>query len=72
MDDVSETMARVTITKKGRPRAVLLSADDYESLVETLDVLSDPELMASIKQSEKEIKEGKFKTLEELEKELKP
>lgn len=70
VSDVSETMARITITKQGRPRAVLLSADEYEEIIETLEVLSDPKIMASIKQSEKDIKAGRVIPYEEVAKEL--
>jgi prevent-host-death family protein len=45
---VQGTWERVTITKNGRPVAVLMAVEDLESLVETLEVLSDPEAMAAI------------------------
>lgn len=45
---VHGTWERVTITKNGRPVAVLMAVEDLESLIETLEVLSDPEAMAAI------------------------
>jgi prevent-host-death family protein len=45
---VEGTWERVTITKNGRPAAVLIAPDDLESLLETLEVLSDPDAMAAI------------------------
>ena len=45
---VQGTWERVTITKNGRPAAVLIAPDDLESLLETLEILSDPEAMAAI------------------------
>jgi len=39
---------RVVITKNGSTAAVLMSADDLESLEETLAVLSDPAAMADL------------------------
>lgn len=45
---VHGTWERVTITKNGRPVAVLMAVDDLESLIETVEVLSDPEAMAAI------------------------
>lgn len=45
---VQGTWERVTITKNGRPAAVLMAVEDLESLIETLEVLSDPEAMAAI------------------------
>jgi antitoxin YefM len=49
---VAGTWERVVITKNGRPAAVLLSVEDLETLVETLEVLSDSEAMAAIRASE--------------------
>ncbi len=40
--------------------------EDLDSLVETLEILSDKEILESIKRSEKEISEGKLKKLENL------
>jgi antitoxin YefM len=48
---VEGTWERILITKNGRPAAVLIAPDDLESLLETLDVLSDPETMAAIKEA---------------------
>lgn len=57
--EVERSHSRVVITKHGRPVAVLLSVDDLESLEETLEVMSDPELMAQIAESEADIKAGR-------------
>ncbi|MEP6463729.1 MAG: type II toxin-antitoxin system Phd/YefM family antitoxin, partial [Frankiaceae bacterium] len=38
---------RFEITRNGRRAAVLLSADDYDALQETITVLSDAELLAA-------------------------
>lgn len=48
LDDVSETGNQYTITRHGRPVAVIVSADEYESLMETLNILSDSDAMAAI------------------------
>src|ERR687886_1808540 len=48
---VEGTWERVLITKNGRPAAVLIAPDDLDSLLETLDILSDPETMAAIKEA---------------------
>lgn len=54
VDQVETQHARVTITKHGRPAAVVISADDLDSLEETLRVLSDPELLAQVRASRAE------------------
>ena len=50
---------RVVITKHGRPAAVMLSVEDLESLEETLEILSDPELLGAIRRGEREVASGK-------------
>lgn len=52
VDEAQRTHQRVEVTKNGRRAAVLLSADDYDSLIETLEVLGDAEAMAAIRESE--------------------
>ena len=39
------------ITKHGKPAMVALGYEQFESLMETLEVLSDPDLMATLRQS---------------------
>jgi prevent-host-death family protein len=63
---VQGTWERVTITKNGRPAAVLIAPEDLESLVETLEILSDPEAMAAIRSSEAELAAGELTTGEEM------
>lgn len=45
---------------------VLLSQEDYESLIETLEILSVPGMKKSISRSEKDIKSGKVKSMKEV------
>lgn len=42
VDDVARTHDTLTITRNGTPAAVVLSIDDYESIMETLALLNDP------------------------------
>jgi antitoxin YefM len=45
---------RVMITRHGQPTAVIMSAYDLECLEETLEVLSDPAIMAELRASRAE------------------
>ena len=45
---------------------VLLSEEEYESLVETLELLSTPGLYESIKQADREIAEGNTYSWDEV------
>ena len=47
-----------------------VSWDFFESMVETLDVLNDAELMASIRRGIQEMVEGRGKPLEDVKREL--
>lgn len=46
--------------------AVLLSEEDYESLLETLELLSTPGLAQSIRRAREEIERGETFSLEEV------
>ena len=41
----------IVVTRKGKPPAVLVNHAEYERLKETIDVLSDPDLMKQIRLS---------------------
>lgn len=52
VERVEGTHERFTITRNGRAAAVLISPEDLESLEETLDVLSNPDTMRRLRESE--------------------
>ncbi len=56
---VSDTLGRVTITVNGQPKAILVSAEELESLEETAEILAIPGAKKSIKQGLKEARKGK-------------
>ncbi len=59
-----------TLTENGRPKAVIISAEEFESLMENLEILSNPKIMADIKKAEEEYKRGEYVTWDEFKKEL--
>jgi prevent-host-death family protein len=58
VDDAETTHDIITITKHGRVAAVLMSADDLESLQETVYWLSQPGIRDDIAHGEREYAEG--------------
>ena len=58
VDDVAATGSDFVITRHGRPTAVVVGYDEYESLLETLNILSDPETMASLAAAEFDVADG--------------
>ena len=55
---VMEREEEVVVTRNGKPAAVLVNVEEYERLKETLDVLSDPDLMRQIRTSERYFAKG--------------
>ncbi len=49
---------------------MVLPLDEYENLLDTLEIMSDPTILEDVKQALKEFREGKAKDLEELRAEL--
>jgi prevent-host-death family protein len=68
IDSVNATDEEVVITKNGRPAAVLVSPDEFESLKETAAVRSNSALMKEIKKGLRalKMKRAKLYTLEEM------
>jgi len=60
----------IQITDRNRPAVAVMDWVEYESLVETLEILSDPEMMKGIRQGREDIKAGRTISLEALRKEL--
>lgn len=73
VDRVERQQDRVVVTRNGKPAAVLISADDLESLEETLAVMSDRSITAQIRESQKALAAGDLGTdLDELRADLQP
>jgi len=66
VDQISDEYTRVDLTKNGRVRATLVSTDYLDSLEETIYSLNNS--TKDIKLAEKEFKQGKYLTLEEVKK----
>lgn len=63
VDQVEREHDRVVITRHGKPAAVVISADDLESLEETLKVVSRPRLITQVRDSLAELAAGEAEVL---------
>jgi prevent-host-death family protein len=70
VDEAVRTHQRVEVTRQGRRAVVILSADDYDSIMETLDILGDQELMREIRDAESATERGEVFTLDEVTEEM--
>ncbi|MDP8931076.1 MAG: type II toxin-antitoxin system Phd/YefM family antitoxin [Actinomycetota bacterium] len=50
LDEVADRREHVTVTRRGRPAAVLIPVDEYEALEETAEILSDDATLDAIRQ----------------------
>jgi prevent-host-death family protein len=66
VDEVSSRHEHVVITKRGKPAAVVMSVDEFESWQETLEIMADRGAMAAIARAERDIKAGRVRALEEV------
>ena len=66
VDRVENRHERVTLTRNGRPAAVLISPDDLDALEDTLEILSNPQAMKEIEQAREEIARGESVSADEL------
>lgn len=60
LDKVENTGEEFIVTRHGRSVAVILSFEEYESLVETLNILSDEATVEALEEAESDAAEGRI------------
>ena len=66
---IREQHESFAITQRGKIEGVLMSYEEYEGLIETLEILSDKELMRGVKRGLRDEKAGRIHKHEEVFKE---
>lgn len=67
IEEVSSRDEEITVTRNGKPVAVIVSAEEFDSWEESIAIRSDDEFMAEIRKGIGELKKkSKLYTLEEL------
>lgn len=66
VESAVSTHERFDVTRNGDRVAVLLSADDYDSLIETLDILSRPDEVAAIREGLADLETGSTSDLDDV------
>ena len=59
-EKLSQAHETLTVTRRGKPVLAILPWEEYEALVETLEILSDENAMAALRQGIKEARQGKL------------
>jgi prevent-host-death family protein len=66
IDEASTTHERFEITRNGRRAAVLIGADDFDGMSETIAILSDPALLRSHEEGRQGLRDGDVLDSEQL------
>jgi len=70
LDELQAIQDHVVITRNGKPVAVLMSIDEWESWEETIEVLSDEELLEDLRKSDEDVKAGRLHDWDEVKRDL--
>ncbi len=66
-DKIAKAGSYFTLTQYGKPKVVMMSAEDFESWQETIEVIKEmPKIREDIKKSREEYKQGNYVTLDKL------
>ena len=72
--DIAEKVQKVgnhyIFTEGGKPKLAVMSADEYDSLMEDLALASDPKWVAKMKSMDEDFAKGEFVPWEEVRKKL--
>ena len=64
VEDVTSTGSTFVISRHGRPAAVIIAYEEYESLVETMNILADDATMAALAEAERDLAAGELTELD--------
>ena len=56
---MQEEDSTITLTRNGAPVGVMMTPDRYEALLETIEILVDKDILASLGDSAKDFKSGR-------------
>jgi prevent-host-death family protein len=70
LDEVTERREHVTVTRHGRPAAVLIPVAEYEALEETAEILSDDPTLQAIQQGLADLAADKTVSLDQVRAEM--
>lgn len=62
LDDVATKGEECVVMKHGQPIAVILGIEEYEALIESLNILSDNDTMEALAEAEEDLAEGRVST----------
>ncbi len=67
---LSEDNRAVALTRHGKPVLALMPWELFQSIMETMEIMGDPEMMDALRQGIKDVQEGNVVPLEQVKSEL--
>jgi prevent-host-death family protein len=71
INDVDKKYDRFTITKNGVDKAVIISSEEFDGLLETLDILSNKEERDAIARAKEQVRKGNTVSFKDFKSRLK-
>lgn len=65
-EDVQHPDTYYEITIDGKSKVIVMSRDEFVSIMETMDVMSDPDMIKELRESEEDFRRGDYVTLDEI------
>ena len=59
LKNMSEEHSTITVTKNGKPVSIMMTPNRYDALMETIEVLSDPEVMTFLAASAEDFRQNR-------------
>jgi antitoxin YefM len=69
-EKLASSPATVTVTRRGKPVLAIMTWEDYEAMLETLEILSDDEAVEQLRQGIREAKQGEILSWEDAKSKL--
>ncbi len=69
-EKLAEGQGVIPLTRHGKPVLAIMTWDLFEAWLETIEIMSDSELMEQIRESMKQIEDGKTRPWEEVKPDL--
>ena len=66
LKSMEEEYSTITMTRNGEPVGVMMTPDRYASLLETIEILSDKNILRALEASQKDFKSGKVYSHKEV------
>ena len=66
LKSMEEDEGTIALTRNGEPVSVMMPLSRYEALLETIDILSDKQILKSLEKSKKDFKSGRILSHDEV------